>query len=76
MIDVLKRKQVIDDEILEGIERVVQKAREGRVTEIVFVAHDVDSGHFERIAGFMDGWRLLGALEYARATVKSGFMDD
>jgi len=48
---------------------IADRFEAGEITEAVLVFNDRDGGHFENWGHFDDRWRLLGALEYAKAGV-------
>lgn len=54
---------------IEILEYALEMAREGKLQEMVIVANIVDDGHFWRATDYADAWRILGALEMAKAFV-------
>ena len=45
------------------------RCERGELTEIAVVAFNAHENEYERRASFDDRWRLIGALEYAKAGV-------
>jgi len=48
---------------------IADRCENGDVSEIVVVLQDAEGSYFESNVEFTDRWRMLGALEYARAAV-------
>lgn len=67
-----KKPQIIDEDVLQSIEELIAEARAGNVVDIMVVANDTKGKSFVRISDFEDGWRALGALEYAKSSVLKG----
>lgn len=61
-------------EVIEVLEAALRIARNEEVTEVVVVMEgkDRDGPAFFRNTDFDDGWRLMGALEYAKDAVLKG----
>lgn len=68
------KRQVISEEFLQDLESIIARARAGELTDMVMVcAGKDDEGMMTlRATEFQDRWRLLGALEYAKAGVLTG----
>lgn len=71
-VTALKREQVIDEDWLQLLEGVIADARDGKVTEMCFVARMVDDGVIINRVAFDDPHRLVGALELAKFRVMEG----
>ena len=65
----LKRKQVIDQSMIDKIRERLVLAEQGEITEMIYVDHDAEDGLYYRATEFSDGWRMLGALEYMKDVV-------
>lgn len=67
-----KKTVSVDQETIESIRKILDAAERGEVSNICFVANLNDDAAFFRSADFVNGWALLGALEYAKAAVLNG----
>lgn len=63
-----------DQEIIDLLSEWLDMARRGEITDIVVVGAIKTPGHepeYMRANNFTDRWRILGALEYAKASVEN-----
>lgn len=51
------------------LRKLADDVEAGTLTDVVIVGNDRGNGAFYRMAHFDDSWRMLGAIEYAKATV-------
>jgi len=58
-----------DPETAERLREMADKVESGEVREIAVVADDQGEKMFWGITLFSDKWRMLGALEFAKAKV-------
>ena len=65
----LERQQVVSEEILGSVEDIIAQARAGTVTSILVVADHGPEGELTRVCSFDDRLRILGALEYMKASI-------
>ncbi len=58
----------------EYLRELADRCEAGSVTELVVVSNnmDDDGAAFEKYGAWEDRWRILGALEYAKASVHNG----
>lgn len=56
-------------EAADILREYADRIERGEISEIVIVCNDRENSNFERFGHFNDRWRLLGALEYAKAAV-------
>ena len=57
----------------EYLRDLADRCESGTVTELVVVSNNKDDGMtFEKYGAWEDRWRVLGALEYAKASVHNG----
>lgn len=62
-------KREENTEAIAALEEILAEAKSGNLQDFVIVGNLANDGHFIRASVFEDGWRLLGALEYAKQTV-------
>ncbi|GGE29997.1 hypothetical protein GCM10011360_17590 [Primorskyibacter flagellatus] len=63
------RRQVIDQVVIDDIRDLLERAERGEVVDIVVVAEVASDGVYVAQSNFGNGWRVLGALEFAKAHV-------
>lgn len=58
-------------EVVSLLEDALARAKAGQLQDVVLVASIVDSAGpaYFRVADFLDRWRILGALEYAKDSI-------
>lgn len=63
-----------DQETVEILEDLLEKAKRGEIRDLVVVCSvsDEESNGYLRHSLFKDRWRLLGAIEYAKDSVMQG----
>lgn len=57
-----------DQDVIDVLEAALEMARAGNLVDVVVVGSvkDSDGIGYWRAAEYMDRWRILGALEYAK----------
>lgn len=66
----LQPKDISDRaEMAEYLRELADRYETGAVSELAIVGNDREEGCFFQRGAFSDRWRLLGAIEYAKATV-------
>ena len=74
-MDVPKLTPITDAERLremadaERLREMADAVERGDISEYVFVANNVGDKCFTSVASFTDRWRILGALEFAKAGI-------
>jgi hypothetical protein len=58
-----------DQGIVDILTRALEKAKRGEINNVVLVAELASDNAFYHASNMADGWRTLGAIEYARAGV-------
>lgn len=58
---------VIPEPVLAGLERMIEGARAGRITQIVAVADDRVNGEYTIVHSTLNPWAMIGALEWAKS---------
>lgn len=58
-----------DVEFAQHLRDYADRVESGDITEFVFVARSTEENNLIRCSSFEDRWRLLGALEYAKANI-------
>jgi hypothetical protein len=58
-----------NQQVIDYLEIALRDARSGVLTSVVLVGELTDDNSYLVLTTVSDGWRLLGALEYAKAGV-------
>lgn len=71
-MEIVKFNPKADERMINAagwLREIADRCEKGEITEILVVLHDAAGSCFESNVEFTDRWRLLGALEYAKAAV-------